>query len=246
MKTNVVMYSEDRNLFGNIVRQDTKGGFLNLSDLVESYTIERVKNGWPEKNIDRIMNDNTETIYYLLEKQGIIKLPMRSFIENIEQQGFAKYMKTIGAYKTTGARHTKTVWVNPYIFVMVAMDLNPRFKAEVVGWMTDTLIINRIEAGNFCKALNKSIQKFNPDGNQYVTLAKALNHIVFGRHELGIRNTGTKEQLKKLADIESKMAFSIDMGYITSFDNLLNELRKIYKVDHSLKELPQPVSNLLG
>jgi hypothetical protein len=218
----------DRNLFGIVIRQETKTGFLNLSDLSEAYTQARVKNGWSEKNIDRIMNDNVETIYYLLEKQGVIKLRMCSFIEQVEKEGFAKYMKSIGAYKTTGARHTKTTWVNPYIFVMVAMDLNPLFKANVIGWLTDQLIINRIEAGNFCKALNASIQKFNPDGNNYITLAKALNHIVFNEHEAGIRNTATKEQLKELANIEEKLAFSVDMNYITSFDMLLSELRKLW------------------
>ena len=111
---------------------------------------------------------------------------------------------------------------------MVAMDLNPIFKAKVIDWITDSLIINRIEAGNFCKALNSSIQKFKPDGTQFMELAKELNHIVFGRHEAGIRNTGTKDQLKELANIEENMAFAIDMGYIKNYDQLISELRKIW------------------
>lgn len=228
MKTSVILESEDRDLFGVTIRQQTKGGMLNLSDLSEAYTVARVKNGWVEKNIDRIMTDNKETLYYLLEKQGVIKLPMCSFIESIENKGFAKYMKELGVYKTTGARQTRTVWVNPYIFIMVAMDLNPMFKAKVIDWITDSLIINRIEAGNFCKALNSSISKFKPDGSQFMDLAKALNYVVFGRHESGIRNTGTKEQLKELANIEEKMAFAIDMGYIKSYDALLIALRQIW------------------
>jgi hypothetical protein len=227
MKTNIVIKSEDRNLFGILVRQETKTGFLNLSDLQESYTQARVKNGWVEKNIGRIMESEKETIFYLLEKQGVVTVQMSTFIEAVENQGFARYMKSIGAYRTTGARHTKTVWVNPYIFVMVAMELNPLFKASVIGWLTDQLIINRIEAGNLCKALNSSIQKFKPDGNDYMTLAKTLNYIVFGRHETGIRNTGTKEELKKLSTIEEKMSFAIDMGYITSFDMLIKEINKL-------------------
>jgi hypothetical protein len=235
MKTNVIMKSEiDRNLFGVVIRQETKTGFLNLSDLIEAYTQARVKNGWAEKNINRIMESDRETIFYILEKQNIITIPICTFIEYIDNQGFAKYMKSIGVYKTTGARHTKTIWVNPYIFVMVAMELNPIFKAQVIGWLTDELIINRIEAGNFCKTLNASIQKFKPDGNNYITLAKALNHIVFNKHESGIRNTGTKDQLKELADIESKMAFAIDMGYIKSFDELLKELRKLWNLKYNV------------
>jgi hypothetical protein len=229
MKTNVVLQSSDRELFGITIRQETKTGFLNLSDLTKAYTYARVANGWSEKNVDRIMNDNIETIFYLLKKQGIITLHMSSFIETVKEVGFAKYMKSINAYKTTGARHTKTIWVNPYIFVMVAMDLNPLFKANVIDWLTDQLIINRIEAGNFCKVLNSSVQRFKPDGNDYKTLAYTLNKIIFGRHELGIRNSATKEQLKELTNIEEKMAFAIDMNYITSFSMLLEELRKLLK-----------------
>jgi hypothetical protein len=227
MTTNVVLSSTDRNLFGITIRQETQSGFLNLSDLKDAYNLARLQNGWVEKNIDRIMTDNIETIFYLLEKQGVIKLRMCSFIEEVKNVGFAKYMKSIGAYKSTGARQNKTVWVNPYIFVMVAMDLNPLFKANVIGWLTDELIINRIEAGSFCKALNASIQKFNPDGNTYMKLAITLNNIVFGKHEVGIRNKGTKEQLRLLANIEEKMAFAIDMGYVNSFNMLMSELLKI-------------------
>lgn len=235
MKTNIVLSSSDRELFGTTIRQETKTGFLNLSDLRESYTQARVKNGWSDKNITEILERESPTIFYLLERQGIITVDITTFMEKVKNEGFAKYMKSIGAYKTTGARDTKTVWVNPYIFVMIAMELNPLFKANVIGWLTDQLIINRIEAGNFCKALNVSIGKFSPDGNQYMTLAKALNFIVFGKHEVGIRNTGTKEQLKELANIEEKMAFAIDMGYISSFDMLLKELRRMYAVKFSYK-----------
>lgn len=227
MKTNIILKSQDRELFGLTIRQQTQGGFLNLSDLEEAYTIARVKNGWVEKNIHRIMTDNTEVLYYLLEKQGLIKIPMSIFIEEIEKQGFAKYMKSIGAYKTTGARHTKTVWVNPYIFVMVAMDLNPLFKAQVIDWLTDSLIINRIEAGNFYKELSRAMSKFpNVD---YVRVAKGLNYCIFGKHETGLRNSATQKELKELENLESKMAFAIDMGYITSFEMLISELTKIYK-----------------
>lgn len=235
MKTNIVLSSSDRELFGTRIRQETKTGFLNLSDLRESYTQARVKNGWADKNITEILERESPTIFYLLERQGIITVDITTFMEKVKNEGFAKYMKSIGAYKTTGARDTKTVWVNPYIFVMIAMELNPLFKANVIGWLTDQLIINRIEAGNFCKALNVSIGKFSPDGNQYMTLAKALNFIVFGKHEVGIRNTGTKEQLKELASIEEKMAFAIDMGYISSFDMLLKELRRMYAVEFFYK-----------
>ena len=199
MKTNVVLKSEDRMLFNHKIRQQSANGFLNISDLQEAYTQERIKNGWVEKRADQILSyeENKERIYYVLKEQGFINVSLLTFMENASEN-YMKYLKEIGAYKTTGARHTKTSWANPYIWMLVALELNPIFYAKTIIWLTDNLIINRIDAGNFCKALNHSVQKFNPNGNDYMTLAKALNHIVFGRHEAGIRNTGTKEQLKNL------------------------------------------------
>ena len=229
MKTNVILESKDRELFGLRIRQQTKDGMLNLSDLQEAYTQARVKNGWVEKNLTMILTNpaNLETIFYLLEKQGLIKLSLRSFIEEIDNQGFAKYMKSLGVYKTTGARETKTTWVNPYIWVMVAMELNPVIKAEVIGWLTDSLIINRIEAGNFYKTLSRAVGTLkNVD---YSRVAKGLNYCIFGKHETGLRNSGTKEELKQLERLEDKIAFAIEAGFIKTFDELIIELGKVYK-----------------
>ncbi len=232
MKTNIVLQSPSRDLFGATIRQETKTGFLNLSDLQEIYTKKRIAEGWAEKRIDNILNykDNHERIYYLLKEQGVIIPTVGGFIEEVDSQGIARTLKKYKVFKTTGARHTKTQWCNPYIFTLIALELSPEFYAKAVVWITDKLIINRIEAGNFCKALNRSMVKFNPDGNQYMTLARALNHIIFGNHEAGIRNTGTKEELKELWSLEEKMAFAIDMGYVTSFDMLLKELRRLWSL----------------
>jgi len=236
MKTNIVMKSAaDRNLFGCIIRQETKTGFFNLSDLQEAYLRARIKNGWVDKRIDHILSriENTERIYYVLKEQDVINVCFRTFMEDVENNGITKVLKKYNVYKTTGARQTKTIWTHDSIFVLLALELSPLFYAKTVIWLRDDLIKNRIEAGNYCKALNKSISKFNPDGNQYIALSKALNYIVFGKHEAGIRNTGTKDQLKELVSLEEKMAFAIDMGYINSFDELLNELRKIWNVKYT-------------
>ncbi len=84
MKSNVVMKSEqDRNLFDYTIRQETKTGFMNLSDLSEAYTRKRIVEGWSEKRIDNIFNykDNHERIYYILKNQGVINTSWKGFIE---------------------------------------------------------------------------------------------------------------------------------------------------------------------
>lgn len=229
MKTNVTLESKDRILFDITIKTQTKTGFLNLSDLQEAYTVARVRNGWANRGeVQHILSqkENSERIYYILKEQGFINCDFPQFIEDCDKQGVIKTLKKIGVYKTTGARKTKTTWCNPYIWTLAAMELSPEIYGRVVTWLTDKLILNRIEAGSFYIELSKAITKFiKPD---YQQIAKALNIIVFGRHETGIRNTGTQVQLKELTDLEAKLAWAINMGYITSQEQLLSEMRKIF------------------
>jgi len=75
MKTNIVMKSQDRDLFGVIIRQETKTGFLNVSDLTRAYETERSKKGWKLKRVDNVLSvaDNAERAYHILKKQGYLK-----------------------------------------------------------------------------------------------------------------------------------------------------------------------------
>lgn len=224
------MNSPDRELFGIKIRQQTKTEFLNLSDLQEAYTVARVLNGWSDKRVDDILSSkaNTERIYYILKERNLINTEFSAFIENCQNIGLVRYLKSIGFYKTTGARHTKTTWCDPYIWVLIAMELSPMLYARVVLWLGDKLILNRIEAGNFYKSLSKALGKFKANGEQidYVKLAKALNHRIFGKHETGIRNLATKEQLQKLYELESNISFAIDMGFIKNFNQTIQTILK--------------------
>jgi hypothetical protein len=232
MKTNIIMKSSDRTLFGAIIRQETKTGMLNISDLEAIAAKRNALKDYTIKHTSELISrkDNLERIYYILKKQDVINVDMSTFIGNVENEGITTTLKIFGAWKTTGARHTKTSWANPYIWMLLALEMSPEIYGEAVIWLSDKLIINRIEAGNMYLGLTNAIAKWNPDGTKYATLAKALNFIVFNRHEPGIRNTSTANELKQLEDLEKKMVFAIEMGYIKSFDNLLSELRRIWKL----------------
>jgi hypothetical protein len=228
MKTNIIMKSTDRMLFGSIVRQETKAGMLNISDLSDIAAKRNAVSGYSIKQTSELIarKDNIERIYYILKKQDVITIDISSFISLVEKQGITTTLKHVGAWKTTGARHTKTSWANPYIWLLLALEFSPEIYGETVVWMTDKLIINRIEAGNFYKALSCSVSKFKDV--DYVKLAKALNYIVFNKHEPGIRNFASEKQLKELEDLERYCAFAIDMGLIHSFEQLILLLRKSY------------------
>lgn len=237
MKTNVVMRSTDRKLFGVTVRQETKTGLLNLTDLQDAYNLVRPVNGWSEKNINDILNrqTNIERIFYILESQHLVNTCFNVFTKEVEKEGVIRLLKRLGAYKMSGLGARRSVACDPYIWVMVAMELNPMLYAKIMTWLTDSLILNRIEAGDFYKGFSRAIAKFGPD---YVRIAKALNYIVFNSHAAGIRNTATKAQLTELADLEKNLTFSVGMGDINSQEELIKRLKAIWNRKWNQKNLP--------
>ena len=235
MKSNITLISRSRDLFGITIRQETRNGFLNVSDLQSAYNEARVKNGWSEKRIDHILPqiENRERLYFILKETQSINVDFDTFMKNCESKGLYKYLKELKVYKTSGRGSNRSTSCDPFIWGLIAMELHPQIYAKVVVWFTDKLILNRIQAGDLYKDLSKAVSKF-PD-TEYVNLARALNHIVFGRHESGIRNTGTEEQLRELYHIESNLAFSIDAGFIKSFPDLMENIRELWRKKNTLQ-----------
>ncbi len=228
METNVTMKSkESRELYGVVIRQETKDSFLSLTDLHEAYTHARVLNGWKDKDISNIMNreENIERIFYLLKEQSLVgdKTTLTWFCENSRARGITKVLKELNCYKTTGRGENKQSMCNPYIWVLVAMELNPQLYAKVVMWLTDKLIFNRIEACDLNKALRTSMSRKiqSPD---YPLINRTLNIKIFGHHETGMRNLASEEQLRKLYRLEDNIAFCIDSGFCNTNEAIVTAI----------------------
>ena len=215
MESNIIMKSKDRELFGIVIKQETKTGFLSVSELQKAYEIARWQYGWSERNVKNIMqtDDFKERVFYLLQNQGYIKVSILTFMEMVEKEGIAKVLKGLGVYKTTGARQSKVTFANPYIWILLAMELNPMIYAAVVTWLTDTLIFDRIEAGDEFRPMNNAIKKIilNPDYKKY---AIAINQRVFGKHLTGMRNLASAQELRKITKIEQFISQGINMNMI--------------------------------
>lgn len=202
MKTNVVMI---RPMGQFSVSQRTKDGMFNATDLLKQWNGVRTN---PQRDLSKFWESSkVNEFLQALVDEGILTTP---------KQG---YLKREGRYGGT--------WMHPYLFIKFAMWISPKFEVQVIRFVYDQLIKYRHEAGDNFKGLMGSVQIF-PDVN-YPQVAKALNHITFGKHEAGIRQVASEAELMKLADLENKLCFAIDMGYITSFQDLMYELRKIWK-----------------
>lgn len=230
MKTSVTMLSPDRELFGIKIRQQSKTGHLNLSDLQGAYGLARLQHGWSDRNVYDVLDtkDNAERIYYLLSERGLLDSGIPDFTELLDNQGMVKTLKSLGVYKTAGRGANKTTWCDPYVWVLVAMELNPMIYAKTVIWLTDALLLNRIEAGNFYRGFAGAISKWSPSVD-FARIARGLNFVVFGGHQTGIRDTATSDQLRQLAALEEKLTFAIQMGFIASEQQLLDVLVKMWR-----------------
>lgn len=222
METNIVLQSKDRELFGIVIKQETKTGFLSVSELQRAYEVARWQYGWSDRQVKDIMQTNNfkERVFYLLENQGIIKASFVAFMEMVEKEGIAKVLKGLGVYKTTGARASKVTFTNPYIWILLAMELNPMIYAKVVVWLTDSLVFDRVEAGDEFRPMNNAIKKIipNPDYRKY---SIAINEKVFGKHLTGMRNLASANELRKITKIEQFLTQGIEMGMIKQDNQIM-------------------------
>ena len=222
MKQNVVLSSSDRELFGITIRQNTKESFLSVSDLQKAYEKARWMYGWSDRKVADIMQTDVtkERMYYLLSERDLIKTNMSVFMEVVEKEGLTKVLKGLGLYKTTGRGANKTVMADPYIWVLLAMELNPMLYAKVIIWLTDSLIFDRIEAGSEYLPMNSKIKDIllKPDYPKY---ARLINTKVFGEHKTGMRNLASAKELRKIADVEKTVITAIDNAWIKNEDDLI-------------------------
>lgn len=229
METNVTMKSqESRELYGVVIRQETKNCFLSLTDLQEAYTHARIINKWSDKDISNILNrqDNIERIYYLLQEQKVFsdKTTNSWFYEEVSKNGLVKTLKQLGVYKTTGRGENKQSLCNPYIWVLVAMELNPQLYAKVVMWLTDKLIVNRVEACELNKELRSAMAQYIPSPD-YPGINKALNIKIFGHHETGMRNLASEKELHNLYRLEETMAYCIKKGFYKTNEEVVAAIK---------------------
>ena len=226
MKTNVTMKSQDREVFGITVRQETKNGFMSVTDLQQAYEKARWIHGWSERRINHILSLDSaqEKVYHLLKERNLIKAEMSAFTELVNSHGVVDVLKGLGVWKTTGRGSNRNVVCDPYIWTLLAMELNPMLYAKVIIWLTDSLIFDRMDAGDKFKPMNSAICKLLPKPD-YPTYAKEINMRVFGEHITGMRNLASAKELRLISEIENTVTKAIEHGWVKTEPDILKLIR---------------------
>lgn len=204
MKTNVVM---KRPLGNYEVLQRTKDGMFNATSLLKQWNSE---------------NNKRKKLDHFFENQST-----QEFIETLMESDNLHTRNSVYVKSRASRGDNAGTWMHPYLFIDFAMWLNPKLKLSVIKFVSDQLIKFRHEAGDKYKILSAAGQKLI--GYKYQEVAKALQWIVFNKTDKETRQNASLEQLKELAEIQNKLAFAIDMGYIKSYRMLISELKEIYR-----------------
>jgi len=131
MKTVVIM---KRTLFDGEISQNSKTGFLSATDLFRS------GNSW---RISNKLHPIDMTIW--LRQKNV-----REFIEALKEE----LNETVKISACGRGHHT---WVHPYLFIDMALAINPKLKIQVYSWLYDNLLKYRNESGDSYKKMAGSL-----------------------------------------------------------------------------------------
>jgi len=221
MKTNKVMI---RKMGQFDVAQRTVDGMFNATYLVNQW---KAKTGVIKHVTDFLRLESTKEFINVLQEdigKTVLGDSLKPDNQDVRINGVVSRtnMRTL----KNGVKVPGEYWMHPYLFIDCSMWINPKFKLDVIRFVYDQLIEYRHNAGDHYKGLASSIQRF--DKVNFAQVAKGLNYIVFGKHEPDLRQKASQEQLQSLSRLQNQLAFAVDMGYIKSYDELINEMRRIY------------------
>lgn len=210
MKTNQIMI---RPMGQFNVSQRTKDGFFNATALLKA---------WNSRSMSERKMDN----YFQSEKT-------KEFINTIMARENLHTPKLVYVKSRASRGDSAGTWMHPMLFIDFAMWLNPAFKYDVLRFVYDQMIAYRNEAGDAYRELSSAVAKIvAPNFMQTAMrqLAQAINYCVFNEHETAIRNKrGEESKMRRLFELERKVASLIDEGFITKFGDVVEYLRNQWR-----------------
>ena len=205
------------------VQQRTKDGMFNATVLQKQWNdyVENLDEGnslhLKKKDLREFFSNNAtnEFIETLMKK------------ENLKERN-SVYVKSRARADRGGG-----TWMHPFLFIDFAMWLNPSFKYEVLKFVYDQMIKYRNEAGDAYRDLSASVYKIVDTSRMSMLMSqisKGINFVVFGEHRPAIRNDkGTEEDQRKLYEMERKVSSLINEGFLKSYDEVMDYLRRRYR-----------------
>lgn len=209
------------------VIQRTKDGFFSATDLMKQWN----SHSGQKKNINHYLENSStnEFIKAVIEDDEMIR--------NSEKPMNHVVIKEKCKTKKNGEKEPGAVWMSPIVFIDFAMWLNPAFKVKVLKFVSDEMIRYRNEAGDAYKEMSFQVQSISPAGVPFPDVirgvSKAVNIVVYGKHERMIRNkVGEEGKVRELLELERDIAKMIKRKFIKNLVELRAFLLQEYRERH--------------
>lgn len=194
MKTKVLM---QRELFNGTISQDSSNGFFSATDLF------KVGNSWRYANKLQPVKMTD-----IVQQKG-----MKEFIETLKEQvGEEVYI--------SGRGRSKHTWVHPYLFIDMALTINPKLRIKVYQWIYDQLIKYRNDSGDSYKKMTGAVFMTISNKSKFTeTIQKIAKRI---KVECDVKDwqTATEGQLKLRDKIHEYVSVFSDI--IRDTENLID------------------------
>jgi len=140
METEVIM---KRELFGREISQKSKSEYFSATDLVKAGNMYRIGKG---------MQPFDMSVWFSQKN-------VKEFVQSLENK--------FGKVKISGNGRGHHTWVHPYLFIDMALSINPDLKIEVYGWLYDCLLKYRNDSGDSYKKMAGAIYSRIPNKSDY-------------------------------------------------------------------------------
>lgn len=228
MKTNQVL---TRKMGEFDVYQRTSDGYFNANALLRQWNSVE---GNSERSMKRFLdspktNEFIEALIRDESQRAKTQSPNIKVVNSVKSRTFKDGSKTVGQ-----------VWMHPLLFIKFAMWINPTFEVTVLRFVYDELIRYRNDAGDAYKEMSAQIQIISPAGVPFRDIirgvSRAVNIVIYGRHESMIRNkVGDERKIRELFEIERDVAKMIKRGFIKTMVELRQFLLAEYRERHEPK-----------
>lgn len=175
-----------RPLMGGIVRQKSKSEMFSASDLLKV------------GNRHRAINSKGALNFYTWVKSK----------RNVE---FIDELKVSFPDATIIQKRKGDIWMHPYLFISLAMDIDPKFKVQAISWLYDYLIKYRNASGDSYKLMSGSIMGSIKNKKNAVDLVKNTARRIKAECEVTDWDTATADQLELRNDMHKNISWMTDI-----------------------------------
>lgn len=185
MKTTVLM---KRVLFDCEIEQNNQNEFFSATDLLKAGNKWRVSQG----------------LDFLKFEDWKNKTSTKDFIKQLEAETNQKVI-------ISGRGRGHHTWVHPYIFIDLALWINPKLKIEVYKWLFDHLIEYRNRSGDSYKKMSGALFMTISNKTNFEKELKDIANRIKNVCNVDDWNCANEEQLKLRNRIHENIALLADI-----------------------------------